>query len=117
MPRKRDFDIEIDSLPIAEKAKRVLDSFLEAQFTPSPSLPPRRAKKLRQRILCIVEHIAEIYNLGQGNTATISLYTGLMDACEIERLEGHDRIADLLADLAYAFKSVATHRRSNKTWN
>ena len=60
MPKPKDFSREVDSLPVADTVKRVVETFLEAECTPTAWLDPKRAKRLRKRILWDVGCCAEI---------------------------------------------------------
>ena len=116
MTQKRDFDPDIDGLPIAKKAKRVLETFLDTECSPGATLSPKQAKRRRQQIIEITRSVAEGAIAYEGQAAaTVSLYTGLMEASTAERWFRHTGFAIQLADLANSFKAVATHKRSRNT--
>jgi hypothetical protein len=104
---------EIARLPIAEKAKRVIETFLDAECGPGIAMTPRRADK-RRRIL--MREIRMISNdvLANGNyekAATRSLAAGFLVTADDHRLQGRELMADKLEELSWLLMAVATDLR------
>ena len=57
--RKDSFDADIANLPIMEKAKQVLQNFVNSECEPTSELSPKQARTLRRDIIKTVELCAE----------------------------------------------------------
>ena len=92
-------DPQIEKLDITEPEKRILESFLETECSPTSELSPSKARKMREKIIEEVEEAAESYPEKGG--ASRGLY----------QLAKYDATIDehtkyLLRQLAYSFQAV-----------
>jgi len=108
-----EFSADVESLPIAQKAKRVVETFLELECTPGINLSPRRAKWLRECFLGVIESCAEVaFDEREFKTApTISV------AHEIESLHQVDHrsfVSIKLLELADMLRAIASEKGRGK---
>jgi len=99
----------ISDLPIAEKAKRVIEIFLEEEFIPSNNSDPQRDKKIKKRIIkhiCFASQEIAAYN-GFDKIPTLFFSYQLSKLAEYS----HPAIGIKLDALAELLKSTVRSRR------
>ena len=106
--KKRDFAEDISCLHIARKAMSVLETYLEAECSPSISLSPTKANSLRQSILNSVEFAANAVSAGSRHktAGTFALHENLLELAQLHQKDRRHRLANQLEDLAEMFKNI-----------
>ncbi|MCX6721096.1 MAG: hypothetical protein NT026_00610 [Candidatus Staskawiczbacteria bacterium] len=119
MSKVRDFSFDLDQLAIAQKAKRVIEGFLDAECTPSAGFNPAKANKLRRAIMrevsCVAPCRADLPPDDTDSMATYVLSRALADAAEGHRNENRNGLADKLEELAELIRDVASKPRQRKS--
>lgn len=96
MKKEIDFPEDIKYLEISPRAKRVLQDYLNNNFSPTQTLPPKRARRLRQRIVEIV------HDTSKEGSSVRSLSANLNGRVELIELSGETKLAMHIYALADA---------------
>lgn len=107
MPKKKPLD-DVDALPIPPKAKRIVRTFLDTEFTPTISLNPQKARQQRQRFLQEINAVAGSFR--EGTITCRMLATELSDLAECLILDGRKKLGQYFEDLALSMESVSGRR-------
>ena len=109
MKPNNNFSPDVDALPLAKRAKRIVEAFLELECIPGISMSPGKANKLRERFLGCVQRGAEAaFDEREFKTApTLSVAYELENLCRDDRSD----ISEKLRELANMLQAVARERR------
>ncbi len=116
-----DLSEDVDALSIAEKAKRVLQGFLNTECSPNAYLSPRDAESLRRSIMDDVRIAVESRSGTYPNVSTGAIAHELSSVAESQKQSkrpgpnGKSGLhPDLLESLAEMFRNVASPRSKKK---
>lgn len=102
---------DIAPLKIANKAKRVIESFLEEECTPSVGFSPKRSARMRKAIIEGVKAAISVNWNEDRSISTFSLAYELRDIADGHRNAHRKSVANNLEILSGLLESIATPLR------
>ena len=117
MKEAKKFIPKVKDLLIAQKAKRVIEGFLDAECSPNIALSPSKAERLRRGIIKHVWIVSEHLVLSgkYEKAVTWALASELEEVATANRAQGRKGVAARLEILAELLRSVITKSKSKKS--